>query len=167
MPFLIDGHNLIGKLPDLSLEDLDDESDLVRRVRRYCLRNNRRATIVFDAGLVGGRSHNLSTAQVEVVFASAGRSADGIIRERLRQANDPRSLLVVSSDRAIQEIASRTGARVVPAEEFGVLLESEPLEEEGSEREKEIPEGSLEEWLELFGSGEDANPAPKKQQSKS
>ena len=164
MPLLIDGHNLIGKMPDLSLEDLDDESDLTLRVRQYCRRNNRRATIVFDAGLVGGRSHNLSTAKVEVLFASAGRSADGIIRERLRKASDPRSLLVVSSDRAVQEAASKRGARVVPAEEFAAELATDPPRAK-PEQEKTTPEGSLEEWLELFEEEGGANRTPSNLQS--
>ena len=149
MPLLIDGHNLIGRMSDLSLEDLDDESDLTRRVRQYCLRHNRRATIVFDAGLVGGRSHDLSTTRVEVVFASAGRTADGIIGKRLQRARDPRSLLVVSSDRAVQEAASKRGARVVPAEEFAAKL-SAGLSDKGTEQNKPTPSGSIDEWLELF-----------------
>jgi predicted RNA-binding protein with PIN domain len=161
MPLLIDGHNLIGRMSDLSLEDLDDESDLARRVRRYCLRHNRRATIVFDAGLVGGRSHDLSTARVEVVFASAGRTADGIIRERVQRARDPRSLLVVTSDRAVQEAASKRGARVVPAEEFAAQLSTE-LSDKGAEQDKPTPPGSIEEWLDLFEEeGGDNNPSSK------
>jgi hypothetical protein len=34
MPFLIDGHNLIGALPDLDLDDPDDEARLVERLQR-------------------------------------------------------------------------------------------------------------------------------------
>jgi len=35
MPLLIDGHNLIGQIPDISLSDPDDEAKLVLLLRRY------------------------------------------------------------------------------------------------------------------------------------
>ena len=55
MPLLIDGHNLIGQMPDIDLADPDEESKLVHRLKRYCRQHNRRATVVFDAGLPGGK----------------------------------------------------------------------------------------------------------------
>ena len=152
MPLLIDGHNLIGQLPDLNLDDPNDEAKLVERVRRYCFRHRRRATVVFDRGLPGGTSRRLSSPQVTVIFAPSGRTADGLIKNRLRRAQDPAGLLVVSSDRAVQAVARRRGARVVPAEEFGVQLWDPqptgpgPVKPEGF--------GSVEEWLEIFGESE-------------
>ncbi len=47
MPLLIDGHNLIGRLPDLRLDDPDDEAKLVARLRTYCARTRKRITAVF------------------------------------------------------------------------------------------------------------------------
>ena len=60
MPLLIDGHNLIGRgqLPGLRLDDPDDEAKLVTRLRAYCARARKRATVVFDRGLPGGRHSN-------------------------------------------------------------------------------------------------------------
>jgi predicted RNA-binding protein with PIN domain len=148
MPLLIDGHNVIGRMPDLSLADPEDESKLTRRVRQYCLRHRRRATLVFDGGLLGGRSPTLSTPEVEVVFASTTRSADAVIRARLKKARDPAGLLVVSSDRAIQAAARARGARVVPAEDFVAELAPQPPAE--AEPSKPEAPGNVEEWLELF-----------------
>ena len=54
MPILIDGHNLIGRLPDLRLDDPDDEAKLVLRLRAYAARTRKRITVVFDQGLPGG-----------------------------------------------------------------------------------------------------------------
>ena len=60
MPLLIDGHNLIGRLPDLRLDDPQDEAKLVARLRVYHARTGKRVTVVFDRGLPGGRSRELS-----------------------------------------------------------------------------------------------------------
>jgi hypothetical protein len=38
--FLIDGHNLIGQLQDLSLDDPYDEAKLTVAIRRYCMRGS-------------------------------------------------------------------------------------------------------------------------------
>lgn len=149
MPFLIDGHNLIGHMPDLSIDDPADERKLSQRVRRYCRRHRRRATIIFDAGLPGGHSRTLSSPRVEVVFASSGTDADRLLCRRIRRARDPRGLIVVSSDREVQAAARARGARVMAARAFAARLAAAPSSDE-TEEEKPLVEGDVEEWLHVF-----------------
>ncbi len=149
MPLLIDGHNLIGRTPGLSLADPDDEAELVRWIQRYCRHHRRRATVIFDAGVVGGRSRALSTPEVEVVFAPPGRRADDVIRERLRKARDPAGWIVVSSDREIQRMARQVGARVVSSEEFAAAMRSPPRIPQ-EDRAPQMSEEEIREWLDLF-----------------
>ena len=151
MPLLIDGHNLIARMPDIDLADADDEAELVRRLRQYCRRQRRRATVVFDAGLPGGRDPGLSGACVEVVFASIHSDADAVLRQRIHQAPDPRGLLVVSSDRAVQDAARRRGARIVPAEDMVKELSADDPSD--AEDEKPVPNEGTDEWLRLFEEG--------------
>ncbi len=151
MPLLIDGHNLIGRLADLSLEDPEDEARLVERVRRYCWRHRCQAIVVFDAGLPGGPAPHLSGGSVRVVFASPGTTADALIRHHIRQTRDPRGLIVVSSDRAVQEAARSRGARAVPAEQFAAELAPPRPTEEPPEKPGSV--GDVEEWLRLFEKG--------------
>jgi predicted RNA-binding protein with PIN domain len=149
MPLLIDGHNLIGKIPGLSLADPDDEAELVRRLQRYCRHHRRRAVVVFDAGVLGGHSGALSTPEVEVVFAPPGRRADDVIRERLQKLRDPAGWLVVSSDREIQRVARQAGARVAASEEFAAgMRASSPASQK--ERTPRLSEDEIQEWLDLF-----------------
>ena len=52
MHYLIDGHNLIGALPDISLEDPDDEVKLILVLRSWAVaRRRREVTVIFDGGL--------------------------------------------------------------------------------------------------------------------
>ncbi len=153
MPLLIDGHNLIGRgrLPGLRLDDPDDEAKLVARLRAYCARTRKRITVVFDRGLPGGRS-GLSGGGVEVVFASGGRAADGILRERVRRARDPRGLTVVTSDREVIAAVQAGGARVMRSEEFAAQLsapQTAPVE-----RDVHLSAEEVEEWLRVFGEGD-------------
>ncbi|MBU0704895.1 MAG: NYN domain-containing protein [Chloroflexi bacterium] len=153
MPLLIDGHNLIGRgqLPGLRLDDPDDEAKLVARLRTYCARTRKRVTVVFDHGLPGGRSRELSGGGVEVVFASAGRTADGILRERVRRARDPRGLTVVTSDNEVIAAAQAGGARVIRSEEFAAQLD---VPRAKVERDVHLSAEEVEEWLNVFGKGD-------------
>lgn len=153
MSLLIDGHNLIGRLPDLRLDDPEDEVKLVVRLQAYCARTGKRATVVFDRGLPGGRSRELSGGRVEAVFASAGHTADGILRERIRRARDPRGLTVVTSDREIVAAAQAKGARVMRSEEFAAHLSAQRAVE--VDEDVHLSTGEVEEWLEVFGGGDE------------
>ena len=150
MPLLIDGHNLIGRghLPGLRLDDPDDEAKLVARLRTYCARARKRVTVVFDHGLPGGRSE-LSGGGVEVVFASGGRAADGILRERIRRSRDPRGLVVVTSDNEVIAAAQAGGARVIRSEEFAAQLSAPPPADD-EEKDVHLSAGEVEEWLQMF-----------------
>jgi predicted RNA-binding protein with PIN domain len=155
MPFLIDGHNLIGRLPDLRLDDPDDEAKLVIRLRAYSARTGKRVTVVFDHGLPGGRSWDLSGGGVETVFAPTGRTADRILCERIRQARDPRGLTVVTSDRQVIAAAQAGGARVLRSEEFAAQLDGRRVME-APEDGQDVPlsEKEVEEWLRIFARGD-------------
>ncbi len=126
MPILIDGHNLIGRMADLSLDDPDDLVRLVERLRRYHARTGKRVMVFFDRGLPGGVSRQLSRHGVKVLFASGVDSADTMILRRLRAYRNPVELTVVSSDQALIAEAEAIGARVVRSEDFIPQLHPAP-----------------------------------------
>lgn len=152
MPFLIDGHNLIGAMPDLRLEDPDDEARLVERLQRLAMRTGRRITVIFDRGAPGMGGSLGPRNGVTVRFAPPGMTADELLIQRIRAERNPRGLIVVSSDRDVQAAARRHGATVWSAAEFLAYLRGH-LEESG-EGEAEKPEAvdpvELEGWLRLF-----------------
>ena len=149
MPFLIDGHNLIGRLPDINFDDPDDEARLVMRLRSYSARTGKRVTVAFDRGLPGERSA-LSGGGVEVIFASVGyNTADSILRERVRRARDPRGLTVVTSDHEVIAAARARGARVMRSEKFAPQL-SVPFPADDGKKDVHLSAKEVEEWLDIF-----------------
>jgi len=118
MSILIDGHNLIGQLEDLSLSDPDDEAKLVARLRVYRSATNRPITVVFDHGERYAPPQGLSGSGVEVIFAPVDSSADELIVQRIAQSHEPHALLVVSADKEVQAAARSRGAQVMTAQEF-------------------------------------------------
>ena len=115
MPFLIDGHNVIAALPDINLEDPDDEAKLVVKLRAWSGRGRRKAIVVFDGGIPGGPSRVLSSPEVRVVFAARPHStADRIIKERLGALPDAPNWTVVASDREVLDNARMVAGKRKP-----------------------------------------------------
>ncbi|MGD2178202.1 MAG: NYN domain-containing protein [Anaerolineae bacterium] len=154
MPVLIDGHNLIGRLPDIDLSDPDDEARLASHLQGYAGRTGKRVTVVFDRGLPGGRSRALSGGRVEVVFAPTGRNADRVLIERIRRAPNPRGLIVVTSDREVIAAARRRAAKVVHAEAFARQLQPSPPSHGGQKGDVHLSPDEVETWLEIFEEGD-------------
>lgn len=150
MRLLIDGHNLIGRLPDINLSDPDDEMQLVSRLREYADRTGHQVMVYFDGGLPGGHAPELSGRNVQVCFAPTGRPADTLIIRRIRQVQDRGRWLVVSSDREILASAAGRRLRTLRAEEFAAELAPGPSQAGHDPREVPPSEDEVEAWLREF-----------------
>lgn len=163
MTFLIDGHNLIGQLPDLSLTDPDDEAKLVQKLISFSARSGKRCIVVFDSGLPGGKSR-LSTSKVEVIFASPGRSADDVMKERIKQARDPGQWVIVSNDHAVSDAARARRMATLTSADFAEKLRAAQAAAKSKPRQRDKEDASdvyvsaaeVEAWLKLFGAEDDA-----------
>src|SRR6185503_5443592 len=118
MQWLIDGHNLIGQMPNLRLHDPNDEAKLLEYLRGYRARTGHQVTVVFDSGLSYRAAETKKSGGVTVQFAPHGQTADQIIAQRIRRVKNPQDLKVVSSDRAVQQAARQARVRVLTAPEF-------------------------------------------------
>lgn len=121
MPYLIDGHNLIGQLDDIRISDPDDEAKLVMKLRGFCARERTKVLVVFDQGMPGGLSH-LSNSVVEVRFAPHQSTADDVLIARIRKTPDPTNWTVVSSDHAVLNCAVERKMRAIRSRDFAQLL---------------------------------------------
>lgn len=122
MPYLIDGHNLIGAMPDISLRDAHDEMKLVNKLRSFAARKSKRVTVIFDRGMPGGRSP-MSNHAVEVIFASDFQtSADDYIMRRIPRLIDPRGWTLVTSDQKIVGLAKGYRLSIVKSAAFAQML---------------------------------------------
>lgn len=128
MQWLVDGHNLIGQLKDLSLDDPYDEAKLTMAIRTYCMRSRSKATVIFDNGLPGGLSKELTSSDVTVIFAPPRTSADNLIMRRAKEIGNFRDMVLVTSDRRITRLAYAYGIETMASEEFALLIGFRPVE---------------------------------------
>lgn len=154
MAYLIDGHNLIGQLPDISLSDPNDEAKLVLKLKGFAARTRKRVIVVFDNGVPAGKSH-LGNSVVEVLFASPGTTADAIMQARIRTAPDPMMWVVVSGDNEVLAAARERKMRAIKSAEFVPELNppKPPPKHLDKEAHMDVPvtPQEVEEWLRIFG----------------
>ena len=167
MNYIIDGHNLIGKLPDLSLSDPDDEMRLTLRLKSWIAESkSREVTLFFDGGAPGGHQNRLSGRHLKVIFAPSGqKTADSLIIRHLKTVKNPGNVTLVTSDREIIRAAQALRIRHLLSEEFvrrmGFVFREEKEKEEKKGAETAVsPEkpddprlnpAEVQEWLDLFG----------------
>ncbi len=156
MPYLIDGHNLIGRLPDVSLDEPDDEAKLVQKLSGFVARTRKRCVVVFDEGLPGGESR-MSTRAVKVIFASSQRTnADMVMTSRIRKARDPVAWTVVSSDNEVLNTARQHRMKTLTSAEFARMLQRPESTRPGMDEAADVhlSHEEVEEWLKIFGGDE-------------
>ena len=155
MPYLIDGHNLIACLPDISLDDPNDEAKLVNKLKGFAARARKKCVVVFDHGLPGGPSR-MSTRGVQVIFAAAHHaSADDLIKRRIRSTKDAANWTAVSSDRDVLDYARGRRMQQMSSARFAQLLgpTSRVEETRGEEVHPSVSAEEVDELFAAFGGG--------------
>lgn len=159
MAYIVDGHNLIPKIPGLSLRALDDEMQLIELLQEFCRMRRKKVELFFDnapPGQAQARSYGWVTAR----FIRQGSIADLAIRRRLEALGPAaRNWTVVSSDQAVQASARRSGAAVLSSAEFARQVQQVLLEAGSGQADRTAGAKStdaalkpeeVEAWLQLF-----------------
>lgn len=146
---LVDGHNLIGRTPGLSLSrEESSREQVLRRIAAAKGSGGQRVVVVFDGNRPGSAKEQ-GFGGVRVVYAPAARSADDEILRRV-EASNPRTVTVITSDRPLADQALGLGARWESCEAFWSRLHRrrgsiDPVEKHAADPDE------VDEWLAVFG----------------
>ena len=153
MPYLIDGHNLIGQMPNICLHDPEDEMQLVLILNEFFKKRRISGTVFFDRR-GPGLARKTGAGRLKVEFATPPNTADRMIEQRLRSIKKEASnCVVISSDREIQTVARVLGAKVMDSSEFAKQLQdSNTRFEEDEKPQSPISAKELRRWEKLFTS---------------
>lgn len=154
MALLIDGHNLIPHIHGINLSDPDDETQLIKVLQEYCRLRRKKAIVYFDKA-PAGFSGSKRAGNVEAHFVQRGRTADDAIMDKLRRLGKrARNVIVVSSDRQVQQAARAVHASVISSEAFAVEWEALISEEPSFDPSNRLlSEEELADWEALFKRG--------------
>jgi predicted RNA-binding protein with PIN domain len=154
MPFIIDGHNLIPKIPGLSLDQIDDETDLIRFLQAFSRQTRKKIEVYFDKAPPGSTKRR-RLGRVTAYFVPESSTADAAIKRRLRALGKAaKNWTVVSADRDILLTAKSLQAKTLSPGEFvrAHLDVPGPGEESiGTNPDVEVSNEEINEWLDLFG----------------
>lgn len=155
MPYLIDGHNLIGQTPGISLADIDDERQLVSLLQAFSTRSGKVIWVYFDRG-APGQEPPRPQGNVHISFVSPPRTADQAILAHLRRLGaEAPNWTVVSSDREVLSAAKHAGARSMRSQHFAHELKASAPEGAAPEKpDTELSPDEIAAWQQLFESGQ-------------
>lgn len=153
MNYIIDGHNLIAKIPGLSLSMPDDEQQLVELLLRYHQGGRGRIEVYFD-GAQASEAGVRNYGRVQAHYVIYSSTADQAIRHRLLVlGRASRNWSVVSSDKSVQAAAHEAHAQVMHSETFARMLLSSLHAGSGNNEAKPdqlLSEAEVREWLGFF-----------------
>jgi uncharacterized protein len=150
--FVVDGHNLIPKIPGVRLEDMEDENHLIEILNEYCRLGRAQVEVFFDGAPNPSMSQRKS-GLAHPHFIRKGLSADDAIIEYVRKQLKPDfQITVVSSDHRVQTAVKTAGAIAMTSEAFAaemqrVFTSPAALQEQ---KDKQLTPGEVALWLDEF-----------------
>jgi predicted RNA-binding protein with PIN domain len=138
--FIIDGNNLIGKIP--SIKNLQRKNRQASREKlanllgRYFSKGRNMVTLHFD----GHVNETINVAGIKIKY-SGSKTADDKI--------NPKNITVVTSDNNVAQFARVCSCQVIKSEDFSKKLFAHRHSDDEQSRIEEI--NNLEEFKKLFG----------------
>lgn len=149
---VIDGHNLIGQMQDISLSEPHDEEKLIARLEEYHRERGTPIIVVFDPGQAPPPAKRLRGKGIKVFFAPSDSKADTLIINLVKKSPHPKGLTVVSSDREVRRAARARRAKTMTAQRFARMLSRPkrlPLKEP-TVKERGLSSSEVKEWMAIF-----------------
>ncbi|HYG11653.1 MAG TPA: NYN domain-containing protein [Pyrinomonadaceae bacterium] len=152
MSYLVDGNNVMGQRVGWHRDKPRARRELLDDLARFARQRRASVAVVFDGAPDEHFADGARYRGVRVYYAARGSDADERIKNLVEQSRERRTLLVVTSDRALAEYVRRCGAQVVRAGEFRRRME-EADAGSASQADADAPpvEESTERWMRYFG----------------
>lgn len=155
MPYIIDGNNLIGCSPDISLEDNNSRSEILGIVKKFQKKKKSKIIVVFDGEPDTFSNEENPNEKIVVKYPPIGDSADDEIKRILEGYTYFRDVVLVTSDRELKDAAKKKGVRVINSIEFYYELKrvyraTGRIELKQKRIDTELSEGEVDQWMKIF-----------------
>ena len=146
--YIIDGNNLIGKLPSLKMSQIKDKQGsrekLAYMIDNYFSQKNAKVYLHFD----GHPKEPIIINNASIIY-SENLSADDKIKNQVGKSKNPRNIIVVTSDNSLAEYSRVCSSTVIKCEEFTKDILHQKDSDEEKRRIEEM--SNNEEFKKLFG----------------
>jgi predicted RNA-binding protein with PIN domain len=154
MSYLVDGNNVMGQRIGWHRDKPGAQRSLLDELARFAMARRATVTVVFDGAPLKHFADGASYRGVRVFYAERGSNADERIKGLVEDSRERRTLLVVTSDRALADYVRRCGAQVVRAGEFRQRMEETMRvrhQSHGPETVEPVNDQNLGHWMRYFG----------------
>lgn len=146
--YIIDGNNLIGKIPSLfKLQKKDKQASrekLIPMLDRFFAKQKCSITLHFD----GYESSKLGSSKIKIIY-SQNLSADEKIKNQVSSLKSTRTTTIVTSDSNLAQFARVCGCKITSSEEFAKGLKNTSCSDDEESIIKSIDDKN--EFKRLFG----------------
>lgn len=148
LTYIIDGNNLIGKIPllmNLQKKDrLASREKLVYMLDRHFIKKKVNVTLHLD----GHPANKINSSKMKIIY-SENQTADEKIKKQISQSKSPRNIIVVTSDSNLAQFAKVCSSTVVSSEQFSSEMSKTNSELDEESIIKQID--NVAEFKKLFG----------------
>lgn len=157
MSYLIDGNNVMAQRVGWHRDKGAARRGLLDELAEFARAKRVKLVVIFDGAPEEFFKDGSSYRGVRVFYAERGSNADERIKELVEASRERRTLIVVTSDRALSAYVQRCGAQTLRSGEFRRrLAELSKRQDESAAKENEtIADGELKSWMRYFGVDED------------
>lgn len=118
--FIIDGNNLIGKMPALKSKDkISERENLAFILERYFSKKKNKVSLHFD----GHQTLPIKVSGIKIYY-SGSRTADEMIKQEIERSNNRKNIVLITSDTNLKEFAKVCSCSVMNSEEFNTEITS-------------------------------------------
>jgi len=124
--FIIDGNNLIGKIPSIKSRDKNTEREKLAFVlERYFSNKKVKVSLYFD----GHKNLPIKVSGIKIIY-SENLTADDLIKNEIERVSNRKNIILVSSDNNLKEFARVCSSEVKSSEDFWKDLNSSQKNDE-------------------------------------
>ena len=157
MSYLVDGNNVMAQRVGWHRDKPGARRRLLDELAAFARVKRVKVAVVFDGAPEEFFKDGSSYRGVRVFYAERGSNADERIKRLVEASRERRTLIVVTSDRALAAYVRRLSAQTLRSGELRQRLEEIAVENRAyahEEKETEVG-GELKNWMRYFGVDED------------
>jgi predicted RNA-binding protein with PIN domain len=151
MSYLVDGNNVMAQRVGWHRDKPKARRGLMDELARFAQEKRVRVTVVFDGAPEQHFADGASYKGVRVFYAERGSNADERIKQFVEESRERRTLLVVTSDRALADYVRLCGAQVIRSGEFRKRMGEASTDTSHQDTDEPSVNGKLNEWMRYFG----------------
>ena len=152
MSYLVDGNNVMAQRVGWHKDKSAARRRLMNELVQFARTRKVSLSVVFDGAPDDFFPDGSSYKGTKIFYAKQGSNADERIKQIVESSKERRTLIVVTSDRALSDYCRRCGAQVLRSGEFRKRLEESMLETNAEQLVREgVKQDELNSWMHYFG----------------